>query len=61
MEGAHETLKQVAAAGIDLDKAMQELRENEGVASFAKSFENLKEALVNKHKSLSMTTAATSD
>ena len=60
MEGAHETLKQVTAAGIDLDVAMQELQD-EGVASFAKSFENLKDALVAKHKSLSMTTAATSD
>jgi transaldolase/glucose-6-phosphate isomerase len=48
---ARETLKQIVAAGIDLDKAMNELQE-EGVAGFAKSFENLTAALVKKHKEL---------
>jgi len=48
---ARETLKQIAAAGIDLDKAMNELQD-EGVAGFAKSFENLTAALVKKHKEL---------
>jgi transaldolase len=45
-----ETLKQIAA-GIDLDEAMNELQD-EGVAGFAKSFENLTAALVKKHKEL---------
>ncbi len=48
---ARETLKQIVAAGIDLDKAMNELQD-EGVAGFAKSFENLTAALVKKHKEL---------
>ncbi|MDQ3322527.1 MAG: transaldolase [Acidobacteriota bacterium] len=48
---ARETLKQITAAGIDLNEAMKELQ-TEGVAGFVKSFENLTAALVKKHKEL---------
>jgi transaldolase/glucose-6-phosphate isomerase len=48
---ARETLKQIAETGIDLDEAMNELQD-EGVAGFVKSFENLTAALIKKHESL---------
>ncbi len=48
---AAETLEQIERAGINLDEAMRELQ-NEGVAGFVKSFENLTAALVKKHESL---------
>lgn len=51
IEQAHETLRQVAAAGINLERAMQELQD-EGVAGFVKSFENLADALTKKHEAL---------
>jgi transaldolase/glucose-6-phosphate isomerase len=44
LEGAKRQLKQLAAAGIDLDQVTNEL-EVEGVASFTKSFETLLEAI----------------
>lgn len=53
---AHEILKQVTDAGIDFDRAMKELQE-EGVAGFVKSFENLTAALVKKHESLAQAAA----
>lgn len=53
---AREILKQIESAGIDLDRAMKELQE-EGVAGFVKSFENLTAALVKKHESLAQATA----
>jgi transaldolase / glucose-6-phosphate isomerase len=49
---ARVTLEQVRRAGIDLERAMQELQ-TEGVAGFVKSFENLAAALTKKHSSLS--------
>lgn len=45
---AHHILQQVRNAGIDLERAMQELQD-EGVASFVKSFKNLSAALVKKY------------
>lgn len=51
LDDAAQTLEQIESAGIDLDAAMRELQD-EGVASFVKSFENLTAALVKKHQSL---------
>lgn len=48
---ARETINKVEKAGINLAEAMNELQ-NEGVAGFVKSFENLTAALVKKHESL---------
>lgn len=48
---ARETINKVEKAGINLDEAMQQLQD-EGVAGFVKSFENLTAALVKKHESL---------
>jgi len=48
---ARETIDAIKKAGINFDKAMNELQ-NEGVAGFVKSFENLTAALVKKHESL---------
>ncbi len=48
---ARETLRQVSAAGINLDKVFAELLE-EGIAGFVKSFENLTAALLKKHDEL---------
>jgi transaldolase / glucose-6-phosphate isomerase len=53
---ARETLRQIADAEIDLDRAMTELQE-EGVAGFVKSFENLTAALVKKHELLAQAMA----
>lgn len=58
MQQAHEVLRRVEAAGIDLDKAMDELQ-TEGVAGFVKSFENLTDALVKKHEKLAAAASAT--
>ena len=44
-------LNELKNSGIDLEKALQELQD-EGVASFLKSFENLTAALVKKHETL---------
>ncbi|MEJ7708361.1 MAG: transaldolase family protein [Pyrinomonadaceae bacterium] len=54
MEKARQTLRQLAGIGINLEQAMQELQD-EGVASFTKSFENLTAALVKKHETLART------
>lgn len=51
---AEQTLKKIESAGIDLDQAMRELQD-EGVAGFVKSFENLSAALIKKHESLAST------
>src|SRR5258708_35043137 len=51
LEGAKRQLKQLAAAGIDLDQVTQEL-EVEGVASFTKSFETLLEAIAKTSKDI---------
>lgn len=51
LEEAAPTLAQVKGAGLNLDAAMQELQD-EGVASFVKSFDNLTAALNKKHHSL---------
>ncbi len=48
---ARETISELEKAGINLDEAMRELQE-EGVAGFVKSFENLTAALVKKHELL---------
>lgn len=48
---ARETISDLEKAGINLAEAMNELQ-NEGVAGFVKSFENLTAALVKKHESL---------
>jgi len=48
---ARRTISELEKAGINLDEAMRELQE-EGVAGFVKSFENLTAALVKKHESL---------
>lgn len=48
---ARETINKVEKAGINLDEAMQQLQD-EGVAGFVKSFENLTAALVKKHETL---------
>lgn len=58
IEKAHQLLRQLAALGINLEQAMQELQD-EGVASFTKSFENLTAALVKKHETLARATNAT--
>lgn len=50
-EEARETINKLEKAGINLDEVMNELQ-NEGVAGFVKSFENLTAALVKKHESL---------
>lgn len=47
LDEAAQTLTQIKSAGIDLDTAMRELQD-EGVASFVKSFDNLTAALVKK-------------
>lgn len=57
MDEAHEMINRLASVGIDLTRAMTELQD-EGVASFIKSFENLTAALVKKHDEI--TSAATS-
>jgi transaldolase len=54
LDEAAQTLKKIESAGIDLDQAMRELQD-EGVAGFVKSFENLTAALVKKHESLAST------
>jgi len=51
LDQAPELLEQVKSVGINLEQAMQELQ-NEGVASFVKSFENLTAALVKKHEAI---------
>ena len=51
LEGSAATLAQIKSIGINLDAAMQELQD-EGVASFVKSFENLTAALVKSIKRL---------
>lgn len=51
LDEAGATLERVRNAGINLEQAMQELQD-EGVASFVKSFENLTAALVKKHETL---------
>src|SRR5258708_22075724 len=51
LEGAKRQLKQLAAAGIDLDQVTQEL-EVEGVASFTKSFETLLETIAKTSKEI---------
>jgi transaldolase/glucose-6-phosphate isomerase len=48
---AHRMISELEKAGINLDEAMRELQD-EGVAGFVKSFENLTAALVKKHESL---------
>jgi len=48
---ARRMINELKKAGINLDEAMRELQE-EGVAGFVKSFENLTAALVKKHESL---------
>lgn len=51
LDEAAKTLDKLESVGINLDGAMQELQD-EGVASFVKSFENLTAALVKKHEAL---------
>src|SRR6202521_3058116 len=51
LEGAKRQLKQLAAAGIDLDQVTNEL-EIEGVAAFTKSFETLLEAIATTSKDI---------
>ncbi len=48
---AAETFEQIEKAGINPDEAMRQLQD-EGVAGFVKSFENLTAALVKKHESI---------
>lgn len=48
---AAQTLERIESVGINLDEAMRELQD-EGVAGFVKSFENLTAALIKKHESL---------
>lgn len=55
LDEAAATLEKIEKAGINLDEAMQELQD-EGVAGFVKSFENLTAALVKKHESLARAT-----
>ncbi len=47
MAAAHQVIADLVAAGISMDEVMQEL-EDEGVASFAKSYETLNDALAEK-------------
>ena len=51
LDEAGKTLEQLKSGGIDLEQAMQELQD-EGVASFVKSLENLTAALVKKHEAI---------
>lgn len=49
---AHKTIEDLTAVGISMDQVMQEL-EDEGVASFGKSYETLNEAIAGKRETLS--------
>ena len=51
LNDAPKTLDELKSYGIDLDQALQDLQD-EGVASFLKSFENLTAALTKKHEEL---------
>jgi transaldolase len=51
LDEAPKMLEKLENAGVDIEQAMRELQD-EGVASFVKSFENLTAALVKKHETL---------
>jgi len=53
VEEARETLRRLTAIGIDLAQVTQELQD-EGVKSFAKSFDDLTGALAKKQEELSV-------